>query len=90
MNKLKIVVSYRPIKKVIDLTEAVPEAYLDPKHLRFTLELLVKYDILERNFDLVEGVLIHLVLEVTHVVHGAGFEHILLIFILSHYVDSAI
>ena len=90
MSKLKVFVSNRAINKAIDLTEAVPEGYLNAKHLRFALELLIKNDVLEVYLDLIEGLIVHFVLDIFDEVSRARFEHNFLVLIVHHNVDATI
>ena len=63
-----VVLPYRTVEGVIYGTIAVTEGYLDAENLRFALELFIKEYVLEADLDLIQGVLVHLVLDVVDVV----------------------
>jgi hypothetical protein len=64
-----VVLPYRSVESVINDTIAVTEGYLDAEHLRFALELIIKDYVLKADLDLIQGVLVHLELDVIDVVN---------------------
>ena len=68
-----VVLPYCSVEGVIHNTIAVTEGYLDAEHLRFALVLIIKDYVLETDLDLIQGVLVHLVLDVIDVVNRTRF-----------------
>jgi hypothetical protein len=64
-----VVLPYCSVEGIIHDTIAVTEGYLDAEHLRFALVLIIKDYVLEANLDLIQGVLVHLELNVIDVVN---------------------
>ena len=64
-----VVLAYCSVEGVIHDTIAVTEGYLDAEHLRLALVLVIKDYVLEADFDLIQGVLVHLELDVIDVVN---------------------
>jgi hypothetical protein len=64
-----VVLPYSSVECVIHDTVAVAEGYLDAEHLRFALVLVIKDYVLQADLDLIQGVLVHLELDVIDVVN---------------------
>ena len=64
-----VVLPNSSVEGIIHDTIAVTEGYLDAEHLRFALVLIIKDYVLEANLDLIQGVLVHLELNVIDVVN---------------------
>ena len=79
-----------PVEGVIDYTIAVSESYLNAENFLLTLKSIIEQYVLQRDFQLIEWILVDLVFKIVDIIRLTRFKHSLFKVHSSDYVYSAI